>query len=143
MYFSLIKTTTTSQAKLEEAIASPTAVANEVAEAGREPLSQLLDKRHGSEVADNSIFETTPRFWETEFHKDMAALNVLPPDVLTRVTEYVPQIVAYVQKIIDNGFGFVNWESWGGGAKVVCRSSTDPPPPLSSQKLREQRLRVL
>ena len=32
--------------------------------------------------------------------------QVLAPDVVTRVTEYVPEIVAFVQRIIDNGFGY-------------------------------------
>lgn len=31
-------------------------------------------------------------------------LQVLPADVLTRVSSYVEEVVAYVQKIIDNGF---------------------------------------
>lgn len=31
--------------------------------------------------------------------------QVLPPDVLTRVSEYVPEIVDFVQKIVDNGYG--------------------------------------
>lgn len=31
--------------------------------------------------------------------------QVLPADVLTRVSEYVPENVDFVQKIIDNGFG--------------------------------------
>jgi cysteinyl-tRNA synthetase len=36
----------------------------------------------------------------------MTALNVLPPDQLTRVTEYVPQIVRFVEKIVENGYGY-------------------------------------
>lgn len=75
-------------------------------EDSKDPLSDLLDKKEGSSVNENSIFESLPRYWEDEFHTDMNALNVLPPDVLTRVSEYVPQIVQYIQKIIDNGLGY-------------------------------------
>uniref|UniRef100_A0A1Q3F0D5 Cysteine--tRNA ligase, cytoplasmic n=1 Tax=Culex tarsalis TaxID=7177 RepID=A0A1Q3F0D5_CULTA len=75
-------------------------------EDSRDPLADLLDRKEGSSVSENSIFETLPRYWEDEFHKDMDALNVLPPDVLTRVSEYVPQIVEYIRKIIDNGLAY-------------------------------------
>ncbi|XP_028589251.2 cysteine--tRNA ligase, cytoplasmic isoform X1 [Podarcis muralis] len=71
-------------------------------------LSEWLDIRLGSQVTDNSIFSKLPKFWEEEYHKDMAALNVLPPDVLTRVSEYVPEIVDFVQRIVDNGYGYVS-----------------------------------
>ena len=37
---------------------------------------------------------------------DMAKLRVIPPDTLTRVTEYVPEIVSYVEKIVSNGYGY-------------------------------------
>jgi len=30
---------------------------------------------------------------------------VMVPDVLTRVSEYVPEVIDYVKKIISNGFG--------------------------------------
>jgi cysteinyl-tRNA synthetase len=69
-----------------------------------EPLSDWLDARLGSEVRDKSIFASLSRQFEEEFHSDMEALNVLPPDVLTRVSEYVPEVVEYIQHIIARGF---------------------------------------
>ena len=36
----------------------------------------------------------------------MARLKVREPDTLTRVTEYVPEIVAFVERIIQNGYGY-------------------------------------
>ncbi|XP_066266221.1 cysteine--tRNA ligase, cytoplasmic-like [Branchiostoma lanceolatum] len=72
----------------------------------RDPLSEWLDSMHGSEVTDNSIFTKLPQHFEAEFHKDMEALNVLPADVLTRVSEYIPEVIEYVQTIIDKGYGY-------------------------------------
>lgn len=40
-------------------------------------LSNWLDKLHSKSVTDNSIFIKLPRYYEGEFHKDMAALNVI------------------------------------------------------------------
>ncbi|KAF0887437.1 SYCC protein, partial [Crocuta crocuta] len=77
-------------------------------EEAKDLLSEWLDSTLGSEVTDNSIFSKLPKFWEEEFHRDMEALNVLPPDVLTRVSEYVPEIVNFVQKIVDNGYGYAS-----------------------------------
>ncbi|KAM4617669.1 cysteine--tRNA ligase, cytoplasmic isoform 2-T2 [Discoglossus pictus] len=71
-------------------------------------LSDWLDMKQGAQVTDNSIFSQLPKYWEGEYHKDMDALNVLPPDVLTRVSEYVPEIVEFVQKIVENGYGYVS-----------------------------------
>ncbi|XP_007535925.2 cysteine--tRNA ligase, cytoplasmic [Erinaceus europaeus] len=83
-------------------------LAETLLEQAKDLLSDWLDSTHGSEVVDNSIFSRLPKFWEEEFHKDMAALNVLPPDVLTRVSEYVPEIVNFVQQIVDNGYGYAS-----------------------------------
>lgn len=38
---------------------------------------------------------------------DMRALHVRPPDLLTRVTEYVPEIVSFIEKIVHRGFAYV------------------------------------
>jgi cysteinyl-tRNA synthetase len=57
-------------------------------------------------VNDPKIFRDLPAFWEQEYFKDMEALNVRAPDVQTRVSEYIPEIIDYVQKIIDNGYAY-------------------------------------
>ncbi|XP_013185921.2 cysteine--tRNA ligase, cytoplasmic isoform X2 [Amyelois transitella] len=78
----------------------------ELLKSAKDPISDWLDSKYGATVTDNAIFTALPRHWENEFHKDMKSLNVLPPDVLTRVSEYVPQIITYIQKIIDNGLAY-------------------------------------
>ena len=46
------------------------------------------------------------RRFEKEFMEDLVMLNVLPPTVVTRVTEHIPDILAYVEEIVNNGHGY-------------------------------------
>lgn len=50
-------------------------------------------------------------YWEQRYFDDMARLRILPPDAVTRVSEYVPEIVAFTQQIVENGFAYE-----GGGS---------------------------
>jgi len=36
----------------------------------------------------------------------MKALNVELPDVVTRVSEFVPEIIDFIKKIIENGYAY-------------------------------------
>ena len=40
------------------------------------------------------------------FHRDLAALNTLPPDVEPRATEYIPQMIAMIEKLIAGGHAY-------------------------------------
>ncbi|XP_018548231.1 cysteine--tRNA ligase, cytoplasmic isoform X2 [Lates calcarifer] len=94
------------QAAMENKDEAADSLAQVLLESSKDLLAEWLDRQFGSQVTENSIFSTLPKYWEGEYHKDMEALNVLPPDVLTRVSEYVPEIVEFVEKIVSNGYGY-------------------------------------
>uniref|UniRef100_A0A7N8WQ71 cysteine--tRNA ligase n=1 Tax=Mastacembelus armatus TaxID=205130 RepID=A0A7N8WQ71_9TELE len=99
-------------------------------ENSKDLLADWLDKQFGSHVTENSIFSILPKYWEGEYHKDMQDLNVLPPDVLTRVSEYVPEIVEFVKKIVANGYGYES-----NGSVYFDTSKFDASPQHSYAKL--------
>ena len=46
-------------------------------------------------------------------------LNVLPPDAVTRVSDYVPEIIAYIEQIMRNGYCY----------EAINRTPTPTPTP--------------
>ncbi|KAF6804294.1 cysteinyl-tRNA synthetase [Colletotrichum musicola] len=58
------------------------------------------------DTSDQTIFTDLTQSMEKLFFDDMDALNCLRPDFITRVTEYVPQIASFVERIVDKGFAY-------------------------------------
>ncbi|UNI18620.1 Cysteine--tRNA ligase [Purpureocillium takamizusanense] len=58
------------------------------------------------DTRDQTMFTDLTKSMETLFTEDMDNLNVLRPDVITRVTEYVPQIVSFVDRVVQKGFAY-------------------------------------
>uniref|UniRef100_A0A7N6BK56 Cysteine--tRNA ligase, cytoplasmic n=1 Tax=Anabas testudineus TaxID=64144 RepID=A0A7N6BK56_ANATE len=121
---------TASLQPLQAAMESKAADGVVLLENSKDLLADWLDKQFGSQVTENSIFSTLPKYWEGEYHNDMNALNVLPPDVLTRVSEYVPEIVEFVRKIVSNGYGYES-----NGSVYFDTSKFDASPQHSYAKL--------
>lgn len=73
-----------------------------------EILLPYLDSLYKDSIdaKDHTIFTNVTQYWEDQFMEDMDALNVMRPDVITRVTTYVPKIAIFVEKIIQKGFAY-------------------------------------
>ncbi|PFH56708.1 hypothetical protein XA68_16112 [Ophiocordyceps unilateralis] len=73
-----------------------------------EVLLPYLDSLYKETIdtRDQSMFTDLTKSMEYLFTQDMDNLNVLRPDVVTRVTEYMPQIVKFVEHIVDKGFAY-------------------------------------
>jgi len=46
--------------------------------------------------------------YELEFFRDMKMLNVLEPDFVLRVTDHMPQIIHFIDKLIENNHAYVS-----------------------------------
>ncbi|EIN11529.1 hypothetical protein PUNSTDRAFT_131692 [Punctularia strigosozonata HHB-11173 SS5] len=80
--------------------------AHRLIEEAKDVLAISLDQQYGASVTDPSIFRKLAAYWEDQFFNDMRRLRVRDPDTLTRVSEYVPENVAFVEKIIQNGYAY-------------------------------------
>ncbi|KAI0009587.1 tRNA synthetases class I (C) catalytic domain-containing protein [Xylariaceae sp. FL0662B] len=81
---------------------------NQVFKGAEEILLPYLDLLYKETIdtSDQSIFTDLTKYMEDEFTSDMDALNVLRPDVITRVTEYMPAIAKFVEKIVEKRFAY-------------------------------------
>lgn len=77
-----------------------------ILELAKDALAAALDGEKKASVTDQEIFRAHASKWEKEFMSDMDRLGVRPPTVLTRVSEYVPEIVGYIETIVANGLGY-------------------------------------
>ena len=69
-------------------------------------LMFYLDRTHGPSVNEHSVWTKLTSRFEQRFTEDMRALDCLDADEVTRVTEYGPQIVKFVERIEKNKFAY-------------------------------------
>ncbi|KAJ2485308.1 cysteinyl-tRNA synthetase [Coemansia sp. RSA 2050] len=74
--------------------------------ASEDVLAPWLDAQFAATVKDHSIFRDLAAHWEKDFFEDMDSMQVRRPNIITRVSEFVPEIIAFVQRIIDNGYAY-------------------------------------
>lgn len=69
-------------------------------------ITNIDDKIIISSQKAGQSLEEFGKYWEAEYFDDMEKLGIAPPDILTRVTEYVPEIIQFIEKIIANGYAY-------------------------------------
>ncbi|XP_022257518.1 probable cysteine--tRNA ligase, mitochondrial isoform X2 [Limulus polyphemus] len=70
-------------------------------------ITDIDDKIITRARESNVTIEHITKFYEQEFFHDMENLKVKPPSVITRVTQHVPRVLEFCQKLIDNGSAYV------------------------------------
>lgn len=70
-------------------------------------ITDIDDKIIKKSVETGMTWMDIAKKYEKSFFDSMSKLNVQLPNVIIRVSEVLPQIIAYIQKIMDNGFAYV------------------------------------
>jgi len=69
-------------------------------------ITDIDDKIINKAIKDGGEFTDISRHFETRFLEDCKALNIGLSDVITRVSEYMPEIVDFIEEIIKNGYAY-------------------------------------
>jgi cysteinyl-tRNA synthetase len=69
-------------------------------------ITDVEDKIIAAARENGEPIEALTRRTTAVFHDDMAALNNLPPDVEPRATEYIPQMIAMIERLIASGHAY-------------------------------------
>lgn len=70
-------------------------------------ITDVDDKTiRGAQAAGEALGDFTAR-WTALFHRDCAALNLLPPHVEPSAVAHIPQQVAMIQALVDRGHAYV------------------------------------
>lgn len=69
-------------------------------------ITDIDDKIINKANEEGKDFKEVAKYWENEFLNDMKQLNVEPPTVLTRVSDYIPAIIKYVEVLIAKNMAY-------------------------------------
>src|SRR5271155_1613364 len=69
-------------------------------------ITDVEDKINAAARANNEPIAALTARTTAAFHEDMAALGALPPDIEPRATEYIPQMIAMIERLIASGHAY-------------------------------------
>src|SRR5437764_4760467 len=69
-------------------------------------ITDVEDKINAAARNNNEPIAALTARTTKAFHEDMAALGALPPDIEPRATEYIPQMIAMIERLIAGGHAY-------------------------------------
>src|SRR5439155_6676025 len=70
-------------------------------------ITDIEDKINAAARKNNEPIAALTARTTAAFHEDMSALGALPPDIEPRATEYIPQMIAMIERLIAGGHAYV------------------------------------
>lgn len=70
-------------------------------------VTDIDDKLISAASAEGTTVQDIAQRYEKEYLKDADGLNVLRPTIMPRATEHMQDIIKLIEKIIENGYGYV------------------------------------
>ncbi len=71
-------------------------------------ITNIDDKIIDKAMAQKKDFSEIANFFENEFFDDMDALGVQKPNIVTRVTDYLPEMERFIQQLLDKGDAYLS-----------------------------------
>lgn len=69
-------------------------------------ITDIDDKIIRQSLETNENWNSLAKRYELEFWNDMRKLGVIEPDIKVRVSEYIPDIISFIQHLIDTKFAY-------------------------------------
>ena len=71
-----------------------------------ENITDIDDKIINKAIANNEDFITLTNRYINYMHEDFNKLGIMPPDIEPRATEYIPQMIAIIETLINKNFAY-------------------------------------
>jgi cysteinyl-tRNA synthetase len=89
-----------------DALSSEVSSVNDLYDAVLPVLQPFLDDVNKDRELPSEVFMEFTSRMEQHFDEDMAKLNVLPPTTTVRVSEFIPENVQFIERLVKKGFAY-------------------------------------
>ncbi len=69
-------------------------------------ITDIDDKIIRRAIVTGREWKSVSKHYEREFLEDLKKINVLPPHVFSRVSDFIPEIIRFVEKLVENKLAY-------------------------------------